>query len=318
MAGGMAMASAEMVLPAADTFDLRATVLSYGYYELPPCQWSGGARPALERVERLEGRGVYLVRLRPAPNGGGVVMRATGPDGDQVEALAPLAVRMRRVLRLDETFTAFRQLCQDDAALRPAARLHLCRMLRGASLFEDVVKTIAWTNTTWAGAVQMATRLGTLGSPYSADRRRHAFPNPAQILRVGHDGLRQRVRLGYRAEYIDRLAREVSEGLRDLEQLDRDAATMAIDDLAAALGDIRGVGPASVGWLLLLLGRYERAAIDRATLRFATPAGGERPTAAVVAAQFANYGDWQGLALWFRQWLASDHPAVEELAHHRG
>ena len=291
----MAVTTAEMLLPAADSFDLRATVLSHGYYELAPCVWTPAPRPTLERVERLEGRGVYLVRLRMARTGAGVVMRATGPDGDQVEALAPLAVRMRRVLRLDETFADFRLLCQRDPALRPIVRLGLCRMLRGATLFEDVVKTIAASNTNWAGALQTIGRLGNLGSPCAADRRRHAFPTPAQVVRLGEDELRRRTRLGYRADYIARLAREVSEGLRDLDRLDAAAATMPLDDLAAALGEIRGIGPVAAGWLLLLLGRYER------------------PTPTVGAAGVAEHGVWQGLTLWFQQWLASEHPAVGTL-----
>lgn len=305
------MTTAEMVLPAADRFDLRATVLSYGYYELPPCHWTGGARPRLRRVERIDGAGIYLIEVRPTA--GGVVMRATGPDADQIETLAPLAVRTRRVLRLDEPLREFRALCRRDPSLRSVGRLGLGRMLRGSSLFEDAVKTIAWTNTTWAGAVQLTTRLGQLGSPCAADRRLRAFPTAEQIVRAGEDELRDRVRLGYRAEYIGRLAREVTEGLRNLEALDARAAAMPIDELAAQLGDIRGVGPASVGWLLLLLGRYERAAIDRATLRFAADRDGVRPTAAEVEARITSWGPWRGLALWCQQWLASGHPAVAEL-----
>ena len=262
------MTTAEMLLLAADAFDLRATVLSHGGYLLPPCTWTGGARPTLQRVERLEDRGIYLVRLRPAPKGDGVVMRVTGPDADQVESLAPLAVRMRRVLQLDERFDAFRTVCRRQPALRPIAQLGLGRMLRGATLFEDIVNAIA--PTTAIG------RLGQLGSPCAASRRDRAFPTPAQIVRAGEDVLRDRVRLGSRAKLIGRLAREVCEGLRDLEQLDAQAARMPLNDLTAALTDIR-VEPSAVEWLLLLLGRSE------------------------------------GLARWFEQWLASGHPGVDEL-----
>ena len=129
-------------------------------------------------------------------------------------------------------------------------------------------------------------RLAQLRSPCAASRRHRAFPTPAQIVRVGEDVLRERARLGHRATFIGRLAREVCEGLRDLDQLDEQAARTPLDDLTAELADVRGMEPSAVDWLLLLLGRYESA-------------GGSGP--------------WHRLTGWFQNWLASDPPGVQEL-----
>lgn len=313
----MPMTSAEMLLPAAVPFDLRATALSNGYHQTAPCLWITGARPALARVERLEERGVYLIRLRATPANDAVIMRVTGPDADQVEALAPLAVRMRRVLRLDESFAEFHRLCRPEPSLRAIQRLKLGPLLRGATLWEDIVKAIACTNASWRGAVEMLTRLGQLGSPCGADRSRRAFPTPAQIIRAGDDVLRHRVRLGFRATYVDRLAREVTEGLRDLDRLDRQASSLSAEALTTALRDIAGIGPAATAWLSLLLGRYDGAGLhEHAGARFATGLASPVPTPAMIATTTATCAPWRNLALWFHQWLASDHPAVAELYAH--
>jgi len=305
----MQLSSAEIDLPARGRFDLRATVLSYGYYELPPYRWEDGRRPVLYRAERLASGRVYLIEVRPAPRG--VIVRATGHDADEPEVIAPLAARMRKALRLDEDLAPFHRLCRADAALRPIAGVGLGRLLRGTSLFEDVVKAIAWTNTTWPAAVSMIGRLGRLGSSCPADRKLRAFPTPRQIVRAGAAGLRAETGLGYRAPYLVQLAAEVLTSTRNLVDLEARAAVLPTADLARELLDVRGVGPATAGYLLMMLGHYDRPAIDRATLRYAaTLYHGRRPTERALRQRMSRYGAWSGLVCWFLQWLASEYSAV--------
>jgi 3-methyladenine DNA glycosylase/8-oxoguanine DNA glycosylase len=299
--------TAEISLPARGRFDLRATVLSHGYHELAPCRWEEGPIPTFHRIERLATRSVYRLAVRPAARG--VVLRVTGRDATEAEVLAPLAARMRRALRLDEDFADFHRLCRLDPALRPIARLGMGRLLRGTTLFEDLVKAIAWTNTTWRGAVSMIERLGRLGSRYPAEPRLRAFPTPEQILSAGERGLRDRAGLGYRAPYLIALAERVAAGALDLETLAARASTLPSSDLARALAAIRGAGPATVAYGLMLLGHYDRPAIDSATLRFAADAlyGGHPTTVARLEKRFARYGEWSALVLWFLQWHAGRH-----------
>jgi len=304
----MRLASAEIYLPARGRFDLRATVLSYGYYELPPYRWEDGRRPVLRRAERLASGAVYLLEMRQTARG--VTLKATGHDADEAEILAPLAARMRKALRLDEDLAPFHRLCRAEPALRPIARIGLGRLLRGTSLFEDVVKAIAWTNTTWPAAVSMITRLGRLGASCPADRRLRAFPTARAIVRAG-TALREMTGLGYRVPYLVKLAAEVLAGARDLERLETSAATMPTADLARELLGIRGVGPATAGYVLMMLGHYDRPAIDRATLRYAAALyRGRRPTERQLRRRMARHGAWSGLVCWFAQWLASDYSAV--------
>src|SRR5262245_51409480 len=171
--------TAEITLSARGRFDLRATVLSYGYYQLPPYHWEDGRKPVLRRAEQLPDGSVYLLEVRPAP--AGVRLRVTGKDADELVALAPLAARMRKALRLDEDLRKFHRLCRRGPWLRRISQLQLGRMLRGTSLFEDLVKAIAWTNTTWPAAVTMIGRLGELGERCPVARWLHAFPTPERI-----------------------------------------------------------------------------------------------------------------------------------------
>jgi hypothetical protein len=309
----MAVATADMLLPAADSFDLRATALSNAAADLPPLTWRSGPRATLERIEHLPGRGVYLVRVRQARTRPGALMRVTGPEGDQVEVLAPLAVRMRRVLRLDETFDDFRRHCQTDPSRQPIARAGLARLLRGATLFEDLVTTIVRTNATWTNGSRSLTQLVRLGAAHAGDRRRRAFPSPARIVRIGEDGLRQRTSLGVKADHVTLLAREVTEGLRDLDQLDAAARTMPVADLRAALADVQGLPPSSLPWVLLLLGHYETPLTDAASLRVALPSSPAPASPARRPEEPAHCGPWTGLVAWFDHWLHSGHAAVAGL-----
>jgi len=215
-------------------FSLRGTVLGYGYHELPPFRWNGAV---LKRAEAVDGR-VYLLAIREQParssRHAALVLSVSSA------ALLPAAVRQelvkrtRRALRLDQNLDEFYALCRREPRLRWVPRLGLGRLLRGTALFEDLVKTIAWTNTTWPQAVRMIRRLGELGDPCPVAEGFKAWPGPAQILQAGRRYLEPEARLGYRAAYILELAERVAFGGLDLEKLE---GTLAADLLPGAPAD---------------------------------------------------------------------------------
>ncbi|MFN8545647.1 MAG: hypothetical protein U0807_15790 [Candidatus Binatia bacterium] len=295
-AAQMGSATAEIVLPARGRFDLRATVLSHGPMPHAPWQWHDGVRPLLRRAERLADGSVYLLAIRPAP--AGVVLRATGPDANEIERLAPLAARIRRALRLDEDLTSFHRLCRTHPGLRPIARAGLGRLLRGTTLFEDLVKAIVWRGRTGAGAATIG-HLGTLGSRCAARPGLRAFPTPDQIAQAGAAPPRAQARLGSRAVSIKRIARGVADGTWDLAELDAAADRLPSATLVRRLRALPGIGPAAAAWMLLVLGHYDRPAIDAATLRWVR--GSEPPVLTAAA-----WGAWRGLALWWAQCLGLD------------
>lgn len=285
-------------------FSLRGTVLGYGYYELPPFHWDGAV---LRRAESLDGRVCLLeVRERPSrsPGRAALVVSLRSDTALAAAARQELARRTRSMLRLDHDLTEFYALCRREPGLRRIPRLGLGRLLRGTSLFEDLVKAIAWTNTSWAQAVKMIRRIGDLGDPCPVAPVFRAWPRPAQILEAGRRYLEHEARLGYRVAYILELAERVASGSLDLEKIE------GIQDplvLAEALLEITGVGPTSVAYLQAMLGHYDRPVLDSATLAYLAKFHfrGRRPTASQVGKKLAPYGRWQGLILWFDYWVGS-------------
>lgn len=290
----VALERAEIVLPARGRFDLRATVLSRDRLALPPFRWRDGARPVLERAEALPGGSVLLLSIRPHP--GGVVLRATGEDATEIEVLAPLAARVRRALDLDLDLAAFHRLCRRDPLLRRVAALGAGRLLRGTSLFEDVVGALV------SGAGGAATaRVAALGRRCPAAPDLRAFPEPRTLARMAVRRL-ARIGLGARARVVSDVATLHLDALEHLSQR----------RLAARLARIAGVDRATVAWLMLLLGHQDRPVLDRATVRFITRAfGPDRSADSAFGRRIARWRPWSGLALWWAQWLET--PAATRL-----
>src|SRR5262249_43277087 len=178
----VALERAEIVLQARGRFDLRATVIANACHELPPFRWRDGPRPVLERAEELPGGSVLLLAIRPAP--GGVVLRVTGQDASEIEVLAPLAARVRRALALHLGLGPFHRLCRRDPLLRNVASRGLGRLLRGTSLFEDLVMAIACTGTPWARTARVTTGIAAFGRPCPAAPGLRTFPGPRALARA--------------------------------------------------------------------------------------------------------------------------------------
>ncbi|MGE0028149.1 MAG: DNA-3-methyladenine glycosylase [Thermoleophilia bacterium] len=275
-----------LVLPARGAFRLPAVAVSHGWFQTAPFAWDPEAG-TLSRTERLEGG---PVDLRMSADDGGVAVRAARDLGAGEREAA--GVRVRRVLQLDADLTGF------DAAARAVdpdladdlAAYGGGRVLAGASLFEDVVKGICGTNTTWRQAVASINRLAELGPP-------DCFPGPADLLRAGEDHMRAVVRVGYRAPAILAAARAAIDGT--LADIEADSAAGDGDRVHAGLVALSGIGPATAGFVILLMGHYDRPSIDSATIRVAADRwfGGARPKPREVLRRIEPAGGYRGLVL---------------------
>jgi 3-methyladenine DNA glycosylase/8-oxoguanine DNA glycosylase len=86
------------------------------------------------------------------------------------------------MLGLDQDFAAFYALARTEIKLAGVEANARGRILRSPTLFEDVVKTILTTNTTWAGTIRMVeTLVSQFGAPIPSDPVRRAFPAPGDI-----------------------------------------------------------------------------------------------------------------------------------------
>jgi 3-methyladenine DNA glycosylase/8-oxoguanine DNA glycosylase len=274
-----------LAMKARGPFRLGAVAVSHGWFQTAPFAWDR-AGEQLHRAEDLAG----AVGLTISPDDGGVEVRASRALSPPERAL--VRSRVRRMLQLDvdlEGFEAAVAAVDGDLA-RDLAAYGGGRMLAGTSLFEDVVKGICGTNTTWRQAVGSINRIAGLGPDA-------AFPGPVHVLRAGDDHLRAVARVGYRAPAILAAARAAIDGT--LADIEADSAAGDAERVYSSLLELIGIGPATAGFVLLLMGHFERPSIDSATIRVATDAWfeGRRPTPREVQRKIAPAGRYAGLVV---------------------
>ena len=295
---------------AAFPFNFIHTVHAHGWVALQPFSWS---------TDRAE-----LCRIHPLSSGKivriGIQARAEPADSQQISALqidsvqvrvegvdmlsaheeAEIRQAVRRMLRLDEDLREFHQLCGSMPNYTPRLQHGAGRLLRCPTLFEDMVYTLCTTNIAWSGTKRMVERLTTkLGSVAPEQPTWNAFPTPAAIAGAGTEFLRQEIGLGYRSSYVWELAVAVASGQLDLKSLED--PNLPCDELYRALRQIKGVGDYAAASLLMLLGRYERLAIDSVTRAFVAKKyyNGNAVNDAQIQAIYAPWARWRYLAYWF-------------------
>jgi 3-methyladenine DNA glycosylase/8-oxoguanine DNA glycosylase len=260
--------------------------VSHGWFQTAPFAWDAEAQ-VLARAEAYDGA---PVTLRMRDRGGGVRVSASATLSPAARATA--RARVRRMLQLDADLTGFPEAAAavDPGLARDLAAYGGGRLLAGPSLYEDVVKSICGTNTTWRQAVVTINRIAALGSG-------GAFPQPDALLRAGEDWMRGEARVGYRAASLVAAARAAIDGT--LAEIEADSAAADGERVSARLQELAGVGPATAGFLVLLMGHFDRPAVDSATIRAATGAWfeGRRPTPREVLARVAPAGPFSGLVL---------------------
>ena len=144
-------------------------------------------------------------------------------------------------------------------------------MLRSPSAFEDLVGTLASTNTSYAASRRMVGGLVGDGP----------FPTPAEVAARGEDGLRA-LGWGYRAPSLLALCDADAEPLREPDRPD--------EDVLAAVRALPGFGPFAAASVLPLLGHRPRPLVLDGWLRARAGAG--------VQERFAPLGRWAGTGLW--------------------
>ncbi len=219
--------------------------------------------------------------------------------------------RLRWMLRLDEDLTEFHTLMSSvHGCERPASRGE-GRLLRSWDFFEDAIKTICTTNTTWAQTRSMAAQLVECYG--EAGEEGTAFPEPGCLAAASEAELRG-LGLGYRAAAARALATGVAAG-----DLPREAAAWAAfpsDELQQRLLALRGIGPYAAANLRMLLGHYDRLAIDSWVRRAVREAwfDGTPVSDREIERRFDEFGPWRALVYWFHPALHPGRDAWREKA----
>ncbi len=276
-------------------FRLAGVATSHGWYALAPYAWEPDSG-ILHRVEALLSGTV--THLRISQQGGELAVGSSQPlsEFDRRE----LERRLRWCLRLDEDLSEFHDLCASHRTLYDAVLPSGGRLLRCPTLFEDVVKVILTTNTTWTQTKAMAARLvATLGPHVPGDPSQRAFPSPEAVAAAGEDVFKQNIRLGYRNASVLRITRDVVEGKLDFEALKESG--LPTHELRRRLLTLPGVGPYSAATLLMILGRYDELGIDTELKAHVSRKyfNGGPVSEKQMRAVYEHWGRWRYLAYWF-------------------
>lgn len=189
------------------TLDLSAAEASY-----VPAR-SQARAPAVTVLVRQGGAGKSGKFPKP-----GEVLEVRPDRALSKEQARLVAAMLTRMLRLDEpgeTVRAFHALDPRwghegaPEPLNPHLKPAIAgrgRLMRSASFFEDVVKTVTSCNVTWPSTVNMNAKLcRVVGAP--SDSGLYAFPTPERLARTRPATLRARCSVGYRDVRIVELAK---------------------------------------------------------------------------------------------------------------
>lgn len=300
-------------LDAPKEFSLKATVLSHGWHECSPMSWSEGGK-CFQLIERNRDR-VFRVCTTEAPTRSRVKkMLHVSIDTDarngtiiEDKMLTEIVARLRVTLGLDVELSEFYTMCAGDDVLSIVPRIGAGRMIRSASMTENILKVLCSTNVNWTQAVKMINRLCQLGPNLTHFRNLSAWPTPREILRGGKKYLSDVCRLGYRCDSILKFCDDVAGGRFDPDSFEKLAADpdVSSQDLADMFREINGIGPTSANYLIGFVGRHDRLAIDSATYAHVEKhhTRGRKATAKKIERIYAKYGKWKNKAAWLENWL---------------
>ena len=275
----------------ADRFSFHHLVESHGWVGLTPFQWDREIGLLARPLRLPDGRNIDIrVRAREEGRRAAVCISTPGSPGLSREDQRHLKKAVKRMLRLGEDLSGFRQLCLGDRMLGFVARIGGGAMLRCPTAFEDLVKTICTTNCDWRNTKKMCASLCALDGGN--------FPDPETILRHSVRQLSRKSPLGYRARTVRAAARLYAD-----ERLPLDAWAAAGDyqSIRESLLKIWGVGPYCANHMLVLLGCYEHIPVDSEVLKYLREVHHEgRPVGEPEAVSpYERYGKWRYLAYKF-------------------
>lgn len=287
-----------LFFPAEQPFSFHQVVYSHGWAQLLPFQLAENA-DHLDYVFELETGKVVGLRFSEAVGG----IQAALDIPLQQEEHTQVATHIRWMFGLEQDFNAFYTLAAEEPKLAGAKAKAQGRLLRSATLFEDIVKTILTTNTTWGMTKKMVERLvQNYGALLSQNDTRRAFPSPILLASQPDDAFAATARLGYRAASVLSLARGIDSGTLDLEGLVD--SNLPTPELRKRLLAIHGVGPYAAANLLMILGRYDYLPVDSWALKMVSHEwyDGQPIGIKEVQAAFERWGRWKGLVYWFWDW----------------
>lgn len=292
----------ELKIEISPPFSLESVVNSHGWVQLRPFSWDPEAR-ILSYADKLASGNSVKYFISGTEKGVHVSVIGEVKDTERAE----IEPRIEWMLAAEQDLSDFYIAAANEPKLSQAVANGQGRILRSATVFEDVLKTMLTTNTAWSGTKRMVNSLLDLyGKPLQDDVSDRSFPTPEILASSSEEELRENARLGYRSPYVLELARSVTDGELDLEAYKR--TTMPTEELRKELLAIKGIGQYAAANLLMLLGRYDYIPIDSWAFKTVSEEWfeGEPVNKEQVEAVFQDWGAWKGLVYWLWEYSGGD------------
>jgi len=281
----------EFTIETPKNFSLETAVCGHGWYDLAPFVWDAEAKSLSYVLCSASGKVVSKAVVSARPRSLAVRLDKASVGQEKAER------DIRHILRLDDEMSEFYEVAALKAGTQWVRSRGAGRLLRSATVFEDLVKTLCTTNCSWALTRKMVENIVTkLGEP--AGKGSNAFPTAGAMASVDEDFYRNEIKAGYRSPFFVELAQKVAGGEIDPEAfLNSDLPT---PELKAEIKKIKGFGDYAADNLLKLLGRNDGLALDswlRARFYEKHNKGKTCPDKKITK-HYSKYGKWQGLMIW--------------------
>lgn len=290
--------STPLILQTPEDFQFWPTAVSHGWCDLPPYTCDEAKR-TLERLHELPDGSIVRLVLRAADvTPGKLPVKIIGTN-DKYTTLQrdDISRALRRALEIDRDLSGFYSLVRQHERYQWIEKAGVGRMLASPTVWEDLVKTLMTTNTTWTMTRQMVARIVSLGDPHPSGG--YAFPTPQRVASLKLDDLNTHIRAGYRGAYLHELATRLARGTLEVESWRDDE--LASDELFKRIKGLKGFGDYAAGNMLRLLGHFDRLATDsecRAVYRDSINNGVAAKDDKEIAAYYEPFGMWRGLVQW--------------------
>ncbi len=288
-------------IPISFPFNFHSVLNSHGWVDLLPNTYNP-VIPSFSRVEELpSGKVIFMtVSVETAGVDQEVIITVIASHKLDSRDKEYLTARVSHMLRLDEDFSGFYDLCEKKGGSWGGVSQGIGRLLRSPNLFEDLVKVICTTNIQWGGTKRMIRELvDAFGRPMDGSPEQKTFPSHAAIASIPFNEFQQQVRLGYRAEYIHLLARQFAEG--SLLPSDLQTEDIPTEVVRKKLLAIKGIGSYAAASTLMLLGRYDHIPVDTVFRQFMSQKyfKGNPFDLSEAISLYDDWGKWKYLAYWF-------------------
>src|SRR5690606_25022501 len=165
-------------------FEFKLCLKGHGWIALSPHQFD----EASERWQTVLRLGSKIVDATVTPKFGATArcdalrVELTATSKLTTAEVQKARQQLRHMMRLDEDLTEFYARCEADPKRHWVAKRGGGRLLRSATMFEDLMKLLFTTNTTWTSTELMTRNLvAAIGSKAPSGLR--AFPTAKQCLR---------------------------------------------------------------------------------------------------------------------------------------